>query len=136
MVLFLRSKTRFCYIPENESEQDILGWNKSQELNTCSHIELTSSIQWDPVTIDLHINKVQTTKYDDQKVKIHVSVVSISSRFGDSLPYKCNNLLYDENILHKIEPHIVFAKEKQLKQTNFYDHTDTNDLPDRRTFVS
>ena len=29
MVLFLRSKNRFCYIPENESEQDILGWNKS-----------------------------------------------------------------------------------------------------------
>ena len=29
MVLFLQSKNRFCYIPENESEQDILGWNKS-----------------------------------------------------------------------------------------------------------
>ena len=29
MVLFLRSKKGFCYIPENESEQDILGWNKS-----------------------------------------------------------------------------------------------------------
>ena len=29
MVLFLLSKNIFCYIPENESEQDILGWNKS-----------------------------------------------------------------------------------------------------------
>ena len=29
LVLFLRSKNSFCYIPENESEQDILGWNKS-----------------------------------------------------------------------------------------------------------
>ena len=30
MVLFLRSKNRFCYIPENDSEQYILGWNKSK----------------------------------------------------------------------------------------------------------
>ena len=29
MVLFLGSKNRFCYIPENESEQPVLGWNKS-----------------------------------------------------------------------------------------------------------
>ena len=29
MVLFLRSKKGFRYIPENESEQDILGWKKS-----------------------------------------------------------------------------------------------------------
>ena len=29
MVLFLRSKKGFRYIPENESEQDILGWNTS-----------------------------------------------------------------------------------------------------------
>ena len=29
MVLFLRSKNSFRYIPENESEQDILGWNTS-----------------------------------------------------------------------------------------------------------
>ena len=29
MVLFLQSKNRFCYIPENESEQPVLGWNKS-----------------------------------------------------------------------------------------------------------
>ena len=31
MVLFLRSKKGFRYIPENESEQDILGWNKSDQ---------------------------------------------------------------------------------------------------------
>ena len=29
MVLFLRSKKGFRYIPENESEQPVLGWNKS-----------------------------------------------------------------------------------------------------------
>ena len=29
MVLFLQSKNSFRYIPENESEQDILGWNMS-----------------------------------------------------------------------------------------------------------
>ena len=29
MVLFLRSKNSFRYIPENESEQEILGWNTS-----------------------------------------------------------------------------------------------------------
>ena len=29
MVLFLRLKKVFCYIPENESEQSVLGWNKS-----------------------------------------------------------------------------------------------------------
>ena len=29
LVLFLRSKKSFRYIPENESEQDILGWNVS-----------------------------------------------------------------------------------------------------------
>ena len=29
LVLFLRSKKSFCYIPENESEQDVLGWNMS-----------------------------------------------------------------------------------------------------------
>ena len=29
MVLFLRSKNRFCYIPENESEQPVLGRNMS-----------------------------------------------------------------------------------------------------------
>ena len=29
LVLFLRSKKSFCYILENESEQDILGWNTS-----------------------------------------------------------------------------------------------------------
>ena len=29
MVLFLRSRKGFCYIPENESEQSVLGWNKS-----------------------------------------------------------------------------------------------------------
>ena len=30
MVLFLRSKNSFRYIPENESEQDILGFNMSK----------------------------------------------------------------------------------------------------------
>ena len=30
MVLFLQSKKAFRYIPENESEQDILVWNKSK----------------------------------------------------------------------------------------------------------
>ena len=29
MVLFLRSIKSFCYIPENESEQTVLGWNTS-----------------------------------------------------------------------------------------------------------
>ena len=29
MVLFLRSKKRFRYIPDNESEQPVLGWNIS-----------------------------------------------------------------------------------------------------------
>ena len=29
LVLFLRSKNSFRYIPGNESEQDILGWNTS-----------------------------------------------------------------------------------------------------------
>ena len=32
MVLFLQSKKRFCYIPENESEHPVLGWNKSRTL--------------------------------------------------------------------------------------------------------
>ena len=32
MILFLRSKNIFCYIPENESEQDILGRNKSNTI--------------------------------------------------------------------------------------------------------
>ena len=34
LVLFLQSKKIFCYIPENESEQNILGWNKSTG-NSC-----------------------------------------------------------------------------------------------------
>ena len=37
MVLFLRSKKGFRYIPENESEQDILGWNKSPDSLEKSH---------------------------------------------------------------------------------------------------
>ena len=33
LVLFLRSKKRFWYIPENESEQPVLGWNTSYTIN-------------------------------------------------------------------------------------------------------
>ena len=31
MVLLLRSKNRFCYIPENNSKHPVLVWNKSPE---------------------------------------------------------------------------------------------------------
>ena len=45
MVLFLQSKNRICYIPENESEQPVLGWNASLcNFITgygCEHIGLT-----------------------------------------------------------------------------------------------
>ena len=33
LVLFLRSINSFCYIPENESEQPVLGWNTSNPLS-------------------------------------------------------------------------------------------------------
>ena len=39
MVLFLRSKKSFCYIPENEIEQDILGWNTSQVISVSCYPE-------------------------------------------------------------------------------------------------
>ena len=51
MVLFLRSKKGFRYIPENESEQDILGWNKSLILN----LYLVSNLDLD-LDIDLYID--------------------------------------------------------------------------------
>ena len=35
LFLFLRSKKSFCYIPDNEIEQDILGWNTSLGLRMC-----------------------------------------------------------------------------------------------------
>ena len=38
MVLFLRSKKGFRYIPENESEQPVLGWNKSDGIFIPAHI--------------------------------------------------------------------------------------------------
>ena len=36
LVFFLRSKKVFCYIPENDSEQDFLGWNTSYGMEKIS----------------------------------------------------------------------------------------------------
>ena len=44
LVLFLRYKNSFCYIPENDSEQDILGWNMSTTRYFCWHEEATEPI--------------------------------------------------------------------------------------------
>ena len=44
MVLFLRYKNRFCYILDNESEQDILGWNKSCDKQSSQHVNDESDV--------------------------------------------------------------------------------------------
>ena len=45
MVLFLRSIKSFHYIPENESEQDVLGWNKSSSRDLRS-LEIKARLQY------------------------------------------------------------------------------------------
>ena len=48
LVLFLRSKNSFSYIPENESEQDILGWNMSIIYLSYDHYNLYKLIPQHP----------------------------------------------------------------------------------------
>ena len=47
MVLFLRSKKVFRYIPENESKQPVLGWNKSGGRYKCCDEEIDEDTDTD-----------------------------------------------------------------------------------------
>ena len=82
-----------------------------EELADCIHIDMTSSSNWNPGSVEFNISQISA-----------LDVIDI---------YKQAPLHNDEIILNSIEPSLVFISE----MTTAYDK-DLDDLPSRRSFVS
>ena len=102
------------------------------ELNNCPHVELTSIKEWNPQKVVL--GKVQS-QGASERYPVVVSKVRVYPTLSSSHSIVKNKYLdptADHSILHQIDPLHVCLKELLIGAM----HTNFDDLPARRTYVS
>ena len=107
----------------------------THELNTCYHIDMTSINEWNPRTVQL--GAVITTK-SPSTFDYRISQICTSNiLFGapDRIKYSIPNCYRDESVLCDINPCLIQLKELMTSKLNSA-HSESFDVPSRRTFVS
>ena len=112
----------------------------NDELNNCTHIEMTSILPWEPREVKL--GKVQTKKNNTNvrfcsKVQTMPCYDHPESYAEKSIYAYEHDIITDEAIIHEIEPSLVMAKERFLQAMDRKNNEMTQELiPARRTFTS
>ena len=92
MLLFLRSKNRFCYIPENESEQDILGRNNSYREYTswCIISIISGCVALYSVFLFIYVSWIAYNNPNSLQARcvIRADITLIGSVIPNSLPHQ------------------------------------------------
>ena len=88
-----------------------------KELANCIHVEMTSSLDWNPGSVDLNLSISQISR--------SVDYFDVGGAYT-SVPF--NN---DDLVLRSIEPSLIFLSELTTDH-----HGEPNDVPARRSFIS
>ena len=99
------------------------------ELESCEHVHLTSKREWEPATVNLKIQSIQSSTTEGWQHKRFISSVSIPTVVGDKSAY--NDITRDETILHSIEPSLVTLSELHKEQNK---STEDN-IPSRHSYA-
>ena len=107
----------------------------NEELNNCEHIEITSSVLWEPSEVTLGQATSKRVTNEKRTVKkvgtLYNADHPYSHSTSDSFTYADPASI--DSIIHQIEPSMIDIKERIIKniQTERYE-----DIPARRTFIS
>ena len=122
----------FCYIPENESEQDILGWNKSLRKRknptlkkfSLNRIWITGAVQTyvDPTLITwIRTNNYKKPEKDSVKIKSNrdptlekLDMYEFKMTFFDNSKPE-DFLLFVQNINMKLNASVTITSNKKLQ---------------------
>ena len=88
-------------------------------MNTCYHIELTSSNEWDPGSVVLgEINSVSRTFNIKRHIQSHSTLIDPNNPYSHAIEskYYCNEYQSDDTILLDMDPNCIMMKERMIEK--------------------
>ena len=108
-----------------------------EELSTCPHIQMTSSREWEPASVQL--GKIHKQVRNENIILSYNGENPLMGEHQGQYMYQDSVFSMDEKILHDVEPSLTMMKERMVASINVeVDKTNDplSDIPATRTFIS
>ena len=108
-----------------------------EELSTCPHIQMTSSREWEPASVQL--GKIHKQVKNKNVILSYDGENPLMGEHQGQYMYQDSVFSMDEKILHDVEPSLTMMKERMVASINVeVDKTNDplSDIPAMRTFIS